>query len=396
MRLLTFTTLYPSEDRPRHGVFVAERLRQLVASGGVTAQVIALRPSASGFFGTDSSAKSGSSGMAEDLRIPVHYVNVPTLPAVTNWVDPWLWAGAAERVVKAHVAESAEDTVLDAHFLYPDGVAAALIGARLGIPTVVTARGSDVNVKGENPVMRRWMKWAGGRCAAIITVSQALADRLAHHGIEAPIVEVLQNGVDLRKFRPLDKGACRARYGVRGRVVVSVGHLLADKGHHIAIEALAGMADTMLLIVGNGPQRGELARLADKYDVASRVKFLGLVDHKDMPEVYNAADVLTLPSVREGMPNVILESLACGTPVVATNVGGIGEVITSPAAGELMAQRSAAALREAVEALTARHVTSAETRAFAEQFGWGRIVSRQLELYRTVCAAHAGREAAHA
>lgn len=334
--------------------------------------------------------------MAIDAGIPVHYVNVPTLPAVTNWIDPWLWASAAEGVVKAHVAHSTEDTILDAHFLYPDGVAAALIGARLGIPTVVTARGSDVNVKGENPVMRRWMKWAGSHCAAIITVSQALADRLAQHGIEAPIVEVLQNGVDLRKFRPLDRAACRARYGARGRVLVSVGHLLADKGHHIAIEALAGMADTMLLIVGNGPQRAELTRLADKYGVASRVKFLGLVDHKDMPEVYNAADVLTLPSVREGMPNVILESLACGTPVVATNVGGIGEVITSPAAGELMTERSAAALREAVEALTARRVTLAETRAFAEQFGWGRIVDRQLELYRTVVAAHAGREAAHA
>jgi teichuronic acid biosynthesis glycosyltransferase TuaC len=397
MRLLTFTTLYPSEDRPRHGIFVAERLRQLVASGGVTAQVIALRPSASGFFGANSTAKPRPVGVEDHSGIAVHYVNVPTIPALTNWIDPWLWAGAAEAIVKAHRAESAEETILDGHYLYPDGVAAALIGRRLGIPTVITARGSDVNVKGENPVMRRWMRWAGAHCAAIITVSRALAERLSHHRIEAPIVEVLPNGVDLRKFRQLDRTACRARYGASGRVIVSVGHLLADKGHHIAIEALARMPrEAMLLIVGTGPQRDELGKLAERCGVVSRVRFLGLVDHEDMPAVYNAADVLALPSVREGMPNVILESLACGTPVVATNVGGIGEVVTSPVAGELMPERTAGALSAAVAAVAARCVSSAETRAFAEQFGWGRVVERQLDLYRTICATFSAREAARA
>src|SRR5688572_21950531 len=110
MRLLTFTDLYPSEDRPRHGIFVAERLRQLVLAGAMPAQVVALRPSVSGFFGTRSLARAEPG----HNRIPVHYVRVPTLPMLTNWIDPWLWARAAERVVKQYVDESAEQTILDA------------------------------------------------------------------------------------------------------------------------------------------------------------------------------------------------------------------------------------------------------------------------------------------
>lgn len=393
MRLLTFTNLYPSEDRPRHGIFVAERLRQLVSTGAIAAQVVALRPSASGFFGTRSLVRPEPAYH----RIPVHYVRVPTLPMLTNWIDPWLWARAAERIVKQYADESAEQTVLDAHYLYPDGVAAALIGKRLGIPTVITARGSDVNVKCANPVMRRWIRWAAANSAAIITVSRALAARLADYGISAPIVEVLPNGVDLQKFRPLDRVACRARRRLgEERIVVSVGHLLEDKGHQIAIEALVDMADVTLLIVGTGPQRQPLERLARRCGLASRVRFLGLVAHRDMPEIYNAADLLVLPSVREGMPNVVLESIACGTPVVATDVGGIGEVLTAPAAGQLMRQRSAAALREAAATVVARRIARAETRAFAEQFDWSRVIGRQLQLYRAVGDGHVARQPAHA
>jgi glycosyltransferase involved in cell wall biosynthesis len=396
MQLLTFTSLYPSEDRPRHGIFVAERLRQLVASGRVSARVIALRPGASGFLGARAMPQVRSSLVRGQPDIPVDYVRVPTLPLLTNWIDPWLWANAAQSVVAARTAASRVDTVLDAHFLYPDGVAAAIMGKRLRLPLVITARGSDVNVKGENPVMRRWMQWAGANCAAIVTVSQALADRLAEQGIRAPAVQVLRNGVDLQRFRPLDRADCRARYELRGRVLASVGHLFAEKGHHIAIEALAGIADTTLLIVGEGPLRRSLENLARRRGVASRVRFLGLVAHADMPAVYNAADALVLPSVREGMPNVILESLGCGTPVIATDVGGIGEVLTSHAAGVLMRERSATALCEALAILAERRITPPQTRAFAERFDWGPIIDRQLELYRGIRAEYARAEVVHA
>lgn len=377
MRLLTFTNLYPSPDQPRHGIFVEERLRQLVGSGKLRAEVLALRPSAASFLETRS-RRSTSHG------IDVEYVGVPTLPFLTNWIDPWLWARAAMPFVERWLRRDPSDAILDAHFLYPDAAAAVLIGRRLGVRTVLTARGSDVNVKCENPVMLRWVRWAASNSSALITVSRALATRLAELEVVAPLMEALPNGVDLQKFQPRERAAARARLKLDGRVLVSVGHLLEAKGHAIAIEALAALPGTTLLIVGDGPDRAALEARAKRSGVASRVRFLGLVAHEAMPELYSAADATVLASAREGMPNVILESLACGTPVVATDVGGIGEVITAPAAGRLMRERSPAALRAAVEDLFAAPPSVEETRAFATRLGWSAVVERQVALYRSV------------
>jgi glycosyltransferase involved in cell wall biosynthesis len=375
MRLLTFTNVYPSVDRPLHGIFIEERLRRLAAGGGLRAQVLALRPRAPSWAGARSSK-------AVRHGIEIEYLGVPTLPLVTNWIDPWLWARAAEPFVRRWLGENREDAILDAHFLYPDAVAAVLIGRRLGVRTVISARGSDVNVKCENAVMRRWVRWAAANCAALITVSRALAKRLAELDIAAPRLEVLPNGVDLDKFRPHERAAARARLDVSGRVLVSAGNLVASKGHDIAIEALAALPDATLLIVGEGPELRALQGLAQRRGVAARVRFLGLVPHERMAEVYSAADVSVLASAREGMPNVVLESLACGTPVVATDVGGIGEVVTAPVAGRLVRERSAAGLCEALERVFADPPVVASTRAFAQRFGWSAVIERQLALYR--------------
>ncbi|HEU4619930.1 MAG TPA: glycosyltransferase family 4 protein, partial [Gammaproteobacteria bacterium] len=131
MRLLTFTNLYPSDDSPRHGIFVEERLVQLVAGGQLTAEVVALRPGASAFA-------ERSSRTTERRGIPVTYAPVPTLPRITNWIDPWLWARAARGLVARLAEPRRDDVILDAHFLYPDAVAAVLIGKALGLPVVMT------------------------------------------------------------------------------------------------------------------------------------------------------------------------------------------------------------------------------------------------------------------
>jgi glycosyltransferase involved in cell wall biosynthesis len=159
---------------------------------------------------------------------------------------------------------------------------------------------------------------------------------------------------------------------------------VAAKGHDLAIEALVHASDAKLLIVGEGPERAALESLARQRGVAARVAFLGLVRHETLPEVYNAADVLLLPSAREGMPNVVLESIACGTRVVATDVGGIAEVLTSPVAGELMRSRSVDALRESLDRVASRAVSVAETRTFAERFAWDAVIAKQVKLYRRV------------
>ena len=367
---------------PRHGIFVEERLRHLLAVGGVQAQVIALRPALP-------LPRTNGIDIESRIGIKVEYRRVPTLPKLSNWIDPWLWAAAIESTVRQTIEHAGSGVILDAHFLYPDGVAAVILGERLGLPVVVTARGSDVNVKCDNAMMRRWMRWAAPRTSAVITVSQALAERLRERGIRPPVLEVIPNGVDLQKFRPLDREEGQRRFGVSGRVLASVGHLVDDKGHQLALEALASLRDTQLLIAGTGPRRAHFERLAGRLGVADRVHFAGLVPHEAMPWLYSAVDALVLASAREGMPNVVLESIACGTRVIATDVGGVGEVIGPIEAGVLMSSRSTGALLDALGGLEQAPCAREATRKYAERFGWERVLDRQIALYQSVLARRA-------
>lgn len=389
MRLLTFTNLYPSLDRPRHGIFVEERLRQIADADHVDAEVVALRPRNPFAAGTTPGESPYDS---EETRhgIRVKYLGVPTLPLVSNWIDPLLWARASRDIVSGIIAGSRDQTILDAHYLYPDGVAAVLIGRRLGIPVVMTARGSDVNIKCENLVMRRWVHWAGERCASIITVSEALATRLRSLGVAADNVHVLPNGVDLEKFRPLSSDPARFGDVPNGLVLLSAGHLLEGKGHHIAIEALKELPGATLLIVGEGPEQDALRRLSERLGLSARVRFLGYVPHEQMAGVYSSADFTILASAHEGMPNVVLESLACGTRVIATAVGGVGEVITSDVAGSMMQQRRAGAVVDCVHGLRKREHDRRDTREFAERFGWRDTIRKQVTLYERILAKSDG------
>ncbi len=211
---------------------------------------------------------------------------------------------------------------------------------------------------------------AAERAGAVITVCQALKDRLCEIGAAPDRITVLRNGVDLQLFHPQDRDAPRLKYGVTGKVALSVGHLIARKAHDLVIRAVAGMPDVTLLIAGEGPERGALIALAASLGIAGRVRFLGQVAPGALAEIYAAADVLVLASSREGWANVLLEAMASGTPVVATNVNGTPEVIADPRLGVLVEERSAPALARAIRALREKAPDRAAVRAYAEQFSW--------------------------
>jgi glycosyltransferase involved in cell wall biosynthesis len=144
------------------------------------------------------------------------------------------------------------------------------------------------------------------------------------------------------------------------------------------------MPDVALLIAGQGPDRARLEAQARQLGVAGRVTFLGALPQAELPRYYNAADALVLASSREGWANVLLESMACGTPVVASDVGGSGEVVAAPAAGVLMRERSVRGLTDAVQALRAAAPGRAATRAYAELFSWDATTQGQLSLFRSI------------
>jgi teichuronic acid biosynthesis glycosyltransferase TuaC len=389
IRLITFSTLYPNSAQPTHGVFVENRLRHLVASGEVVSRVIAPVP----YF----PFKSPRFGQySEFARVPaweerqglsVQHPRYLLLPKIGMSITPFMMAMGVLPAVRAAIKTQGGADIIDAHYLYPDGVAATMIGRMVGLPVVMTARGTDVNLIPNYPIARRMIQKACRQAAGVITVSAALKDALVAIDVEPGHVTVLRNGVDLGLFRPLDRDATRRRLGLTGKTLISVGHLIERKGHHFIIEAMINLPDFTLLIAGEGPERSHLEALIARHNLGDRVRMLGARPHAELPELYGTADALVLASSREGWANVLLEAMACGTPVVATDIWGNPEVVARPEAGILMTERSAKGVAAAVKSLFGSRLPAREaTREYASAFSWDATTEGQIELFRRIMA----------
>jgi teichuronic acid biosynthesis glycosyltransferase TuaC len=386
MKILTFSTLFPNAEKPGHGIFVETRLRHLAASGQVEARVVApvpWFPLKHPRFGTYS-AYARAPGSEVRSGIPVLHPRYPVLPKIGMNVAPRLLANAVRPVLARMIADGFDFDLIDAHYFYPDGVAAAMLGQYFNKPVVITARGSDITLFPSYPKPREQIEWAAGRADAIITVCDALRDEVLRMGVEPSKVVSLRNGVDLQLFRPVEREAVRARLGVAGFTLLAVGHLVPVKAQALAVAALARLPEVQLLLAGNGPDRAMLEQLAQDQGVAQRVRFLGALPQAALRDYYGAADALVLPSEREGWANVLLESMACGTPVIASRVWGTPEVVAAPEAGLLLEERSAAGVADAVHALRANYPDRAATRRYAERFSWDDTTAGQLALFRRV------------
>jgi glycosyltransferase involved in cell wall biosynthesis len=375
VRTLTFSTLYPNGAQPRHGIFNEQRLRHLVATGEVESVVVAPTPwfpSGDPCFGRYAiHARVPPEEERHGLR--VLHPRFPLIPRISMSASPLLLAAAVRPVVEELLAEGYDFELIDAQYLYPDGVAATLLGRHFGRPVLMTAQGDDVITLPLYRLPRRMILAAVAAAAGVTTVCQALKDTLVALGAAEEAVRVVLFGVDVDLFRPCDREAVRARLDLSGTVLLSVGHLTRRKGHHLAIEALPEIPEATLLIAGDGWYEEGLRALAAAHGVAGRVRFLGHVDQEELPDFYGAADALVLASSREGIANVLIESMACGTPVIATPVWGTPEAVNVPAAGVLMRERSAAALAEAARRLFADYPDRAATRRHAEGFRWDRL-----------------------
>jgi glycosyltransferase involved in cell wall biosynthesis len=388
LKVLTFTSLYPNAANPRHGVFVENRLRHLVSSGAVELRVVAPVPWVPP--GLQMRYRGFAAAPQNEQRdgFVVDHPRYPVIPKFGMTVAPWLmyrWAVAAVARVRA---EGFNFDLIDAHYFYPDGVAAVMLGRRFNKPVAITARGSDINVIARFAGPRRQILWAASRAAANIAVSRALKDAMVQVGVPSARIEVLRNGVDLRMFRPANRAAPRQLLGIAGPILMSVGNLVTAKGHDLVVRALIELPGVALVVVGAGPERAELEKLARRVGVGDRVQFLGERPHGELAELYSAADVLVLASASEGWPNVLLEAMACGTPVVASDVGGVAEIVAAPEAGRILHERTPAAIAAAVKALLAAPPSREATRSYAEKYSWDETTKGQIELFTKIVAAH--------
>jgi teichuronic acid biosynthesis glycosyltransferase TuaC len=372
LRVLTLATLFPNGARPTFGVFVERQTSALAALEDVEVQVAApvglpLWP----------------------LSLHPHYAALRALPAREVWnglvvhrpryrVWPGLsQAGTARRLADAllpmlrELRRSFPFDLIDAEFFWPDGPAAMRLAEALGVPFSVKARGSDIHLWGTTPGISEQIVAAGKAAGGLIAVSAALKRDMAALGLPEEKIRVHHTGIDLERFRPADRAAAKAALGIEGPLLASIGHLNARKGQEIAIAALARIPGATLILAGDGPERAKLERDAAARGPSGRVRFLGVQPHDALPALLAAADVMVLPTASEGLANVWVEALACGTPVVTSDVGGAREVVDRPEAGRLV-PREPEAVAAAVNELLANPPAQDAVRAAAERFSWQR------------------------
>ncbi len=328
--------------------------------------------------------------------LSVNHPRYPLMPKIGMSTAPIALFAAVLPLLRRQIAAGRDFELIDAHYFYPDGVAAVLLGRALGRPVVVTARGSDLNLIAHYAVPRQWIRWAAARADALVAVSGGLKDRLVALGTAPERVRVLRNGVDLALFRPGDRAAARRRLGFSRPTLLAVGNLVALKRHLMMVEALALLPDADLVIVGDGPERRAIAALAQSLGVSGRLRVMGRMPQQQLPEIYGAADLLLLVSSHEGWPNVLLESMACGTPVVVSDFSGVGDIVAGPAAGTIVRGNAPDSLAAAIRALLAAPPARTDTRAYAEGFDWQSTTDGQIALFDEICERRRDRKSAAA
>ena len=381
MRVLTFTKLYPNALMPLHGIFVARRVGALVRGCGHEVQVVAPVPYYPEFLparGEWSLLKQVPT-VEQQEGVRVHhprYFNPPKVGMARY--GQWMAQGSAATL--GHLlSHEFPFEVIDAHFIYPDGYAAIKLGQRLNRPVVVTARGSDITRNKHYPHIRPLLSEVMRSATQLIAVSEELRDNFVELGATPENVHVIPNGIDTESFYPMPQAEAKQRLGLatEDRWLVSVGRLDRNKGQWLILEALKKIGldelrrrQIKLAFIGKGEDRAALAAISHSAGFDGIVHFAGQLSPEKICTWYNAADAKILASSREGSPNVVLEALACGTPVIASRAGRNAAVIAEGRNGLLFPIEDADTLHRALLHALEQPWNRAEIALAGQQRSW--------------------------
>ena len=386
-KILSLSSVYPNLSEPGAGLFIRARLEHMAAAADVkvVAPILCL----------DDVGRNGNK--TNRARVPRYCQSGP----LEVYHPRWLYVpgtGVLTALLLAleliwpvwRLRKRFPFQLLDAHFGFPEGIAAALLAGVLRLPFMVTLRGSEL-LHARYRWRRMGMRWALRRASRVLTVSEQLRIFALELGVDPGRVKTIPNGIDRARFHPREQEVSRARYGLPTAtpIILAAGHLIELKGHHHLIRAmkqlLAGGSHVLLLIAGGVPGRGvssyeaELRALTAELRLQEAVRFLGPVSPDTLAELMSAADVFCLASSREGWPNVVNEALGCGTPVVATHVGAIPELIPSARYGFVVPVGDPAALAGAVKLALATPWDRRAIAAWGQTRGWEEVAEEVLE-----------------
>ncbi len=384
IRVLTFTSLFPNAQQPLHGLFVSERIQAL--SRLCELQVVAPVPwvPPAPFLSKRYLQYARIAAKESHKGLEIQHPRFLTIPKLFKAIDGILMALSSLAELIA-LRRSFPFDIIDAHWAYPDGVAAALLARFFSVPLVLTVRGDDINILPKYFLRRQLIRWALRRAKVVIALSNELKDKvlsLAGHGTNAVVIP---NGIDCETFSPGDRLQARRRLGISesGRILLSVGRLHISKGFPLLVEALAQVKkdfpDLRLVIVGESDHEADarpaICDAASRLGISEEINLVGAQPRSIVADWYRASDVFCLATFREGSANVLLEALACGVPCVTTPVGGNPEVVSSPKVGFLVPPKVDALARAISRALSqswdreyiANHVMSRTWASVAKQ-----------------------------
>jgi glycosyltransferase involved in cell wall biosynthesis len=336
LKILLYSKLFPNHEFPHFATFVRERARQLQKHTRAQITVVAPVP----YFplyrkGSDWEKYTRIPSLESDGEFEIYHPRFPVVRGASLWLQGLSMYLAALSTCKALHKKRGFEWV-DGHFVYPDGMAAVLTARKLRVPASVTARGSDINLFSTYNHIRPMIRYTLERADLLVAVSNDLALKMKDLGAEPQRVHVVPNGVDRGLFLPASRDECRRRLGCNRTVslILCVGNLLPVKNHSILLSCLARLLEDPqsgsgieVHIIGEGPLLQRLRAQVMRNDLSKRVFFHGCVPQDTLVQWYNASNVLCLPSLREGNPNVVLEALACGIPAVASRVNSLPEII---------------------------------------------------------------------
>ncbi len=396
MRVLVLSSVYPSATIPTRGIFVHERTRHLspVDRLEVVAPV-SWFPLNRLLRGKDR-ALVPAAGIRDGVS--VSYPRFLSIPRVGKSLDGLLYFASVLPAL-LHLRRRFRFDLIDAHFAYPDGLAGILLGRLFDVPVVVTLRGTEVRLA-RSRLRRPQVVLVVRRAARVIAVSQSLADLAVSLGAPQDRVRVIPNGVDGGRFRPGPRADARKRLGLPADrpLIVSVGGLTERKGHHRVIAALPRLLlrhpGALYAAVGGPSVEGNneplLRRLAAELDLEGHVLLPGATPHEEIATWLQAADLFCLATANEGRPNAVMEALACGVPVVTTDVGGNREIVEPGRDGLLVPFGDGPALERALETALERRWDHEAISARARGRTWEQTGAQVVATFEEVLRAPRG------
>lgn len=341
-KVLIFTSLFPNRIEPDRGVFIKRRMFAYAKRNDCEICVVAPVPYFPKIRGLKKYSQFSGVPQKEVMgNVMVYHPRYPLIPKISMPIHGELIYYSVKNLIRKIYREFRFE-VIDGHFIFPDCQAAVRLGELFNVPVVASARGTDINQYIYFPLIRPQIIKTLKKSAQIISVCQALKDMMVAGGIDQNKISVVPNGVDTEFFYPLDRKRAKNKLGISPgkKMILSVGSLIQRKGHDLTIRAVKNLVKQgykiQLCILGRGAEKKELEELIKALGLADDVSLMGHVLNEKLNLWYNAADVFCLSSSREGWANVLTESLACGTPVVATNVFGASEIVRDDSTGVLV------------------------------------------------------------